>query len=101
LQSLSAYVIVPTGQRERKEGGIAKMSHYYEVQAARTQQDVENGQCDAVDVCDTKAEAVARARYLLTDEYQRVTEMSEPFGYVRVMRDGQVCVADRFRKVKQ
>jgi len=69
----------------------------YTVEAAATQKDALDGQCVAIDTyCDTIKEAKARARHFLSDEYQRLAEMSYPLGYARVLRDGE-CVADFFR----
>jgi hypothetical protein len=70
----------------------------YSVRAARTMKDVEDGQCDIVDdFCDTLAIAKKRARYLLTDDFQRSGEMSEPLRYAQVVRDEEV-LWDVFRK---
>jgi hypothetical protein len=69
----------------------------YIVEAAHTQDDVEAGECVVYDdYCETLKEAKARTKYLLTDEYQRIGEMSEPFGFSQVLRDGEV-VACYFR----
>lgn len=70
-----------------------------EVRAARTQEQVLNHQCDIVDTFDTIGEAKKRAKHYLTDEYQRLVEMSEPLGYAQVVVDGE-CLYDYFRKVK-
>jgi|GEM_PF-1978230 len=69
----------------------------YEIRAAHTQEDVLSGQCDVVqDYPETLKEAKARAKYFLSDEYQRACEMSRPLGYAQVIRNGE-CVADFFR----
>lgn len=68
-----------------------------EVRAATTQQRVLDGKCDIVDSFDTIREAKARAKYYLTDEYQRVVEAAEPLKYAQVVVDDG-CVADYFRK---
>lgn len=69
-----------------------------EVRAAKTQSDVLNHQCDIVDSFDTIAEAKKRAKYYLTDEYQRQIESSAPMGYAQVVVNGE-CLYDYFRKV--
>lgn len=75
---------------------------YYAVEAAHSQRQVEDGQCDVVDRCDTLKEAKARAKYLLSDEAQASFEMSEPLAYARILLNGELddgcCVADYFRK---
>ena len=43
--------------------------------------------------CETVGEAKARAKYVLTTEYQRITESSQKLGYSQVIVNG-VCVAD-------
>lgn len=68
-----------------------------EVRAAHSQAQVLDHQCDIVDEFDTIAEAKRKAKYYLTDEYQRVIESSEPMRYSQVMVNGE-CVADYFRK---
>lgn len=68
-----------------------------EVRASKTQSQVLNHQCDIVDSFDTISEAKKRAKYYLSDDYQRVIESSEPIRYAQVVVDGQ-CVADYFRK---
>lgn len=40
--------------------------------------------------CETIKEAKKRAKYLLTEDYQRLGEMSEPFKYAQVVGDGDV-----------
>jgi hypothetical protein len=68
------------------------------VAAAHTQEQVEAGQCDIWDdFNDTIAQARDRARYYLTDEYQRSAEMSSPLTYSQVIVDGEVH-SDFFRK---
>jgi hypothetical protein len=44
---------------------------------------------------DTLGDAKRRARYLLTEEYRRITESAECLGYAQVLVDGE-CVADYF-----
>ncbi len=66
------------------------------VLAARTQQQVLDGQCDVVNEFDTIGEAKKRAKYYLTDEYQRQSEASSPLGYAQVVVNGN-CVWDAFR----
>lgn len=46
--------------------------------------------------CDTIAEAKRRARYILTDDFMRMGEMSEPLGYSQVLVNGE-CHSDFFR----
>lgn len=76
------------------------MSQYI-VAAARTQKEVLDGQCDVWEThCDTIKEAIARAQYVLTDEFQSSGEMIQPLGYSQVLKDG-VCVRDFFRKEKR
>ena len=67
------------------------------VEAATSQQRVEDAQCDYSYKHDTVAEAKRDARRVLTDDYQRSVEASEPLWYARVMVDGD-CVADFFRR---
>lgn len=67
------------------------------VEAARTQEEVENHQCGYVFTFDTLGEAKREARYCLTDDFARSGELVRPFGYARVMV-GDECVADYFRK---
>lgn len=69
------------------------------VEAARTQLQVEAGQCDVVQDFDTVKEAKDRAKYYLTDEFRQASEASERLGYARVLVDGN-CVADYFGKVR-
>lgn len=68
-----------------------------EVRAAKSQQQVLDHQCDIVDQFDTIGEAKKRAKYYLTDDYQRIIESSEPMRYAQVVVNGE-CVADYFRK---
>lgn len=68
-----------------------------EVRAATTQQRVLDGKCDLVQSFDRISDAKERAKYYLTDEYQRVTEAPEPLVYAQVIV-GDECVADYFRK---
>jgi hypothetical protein len=79
------------------------------VLVARSQSAVQDGQCDDVRECDTIAEAKKFARYSLTPAYQQSAGMSAPMNYARVVADeagreyidndnGEVCVADYFRK---
>lgn len=62
----------------------------YHVKAARTQEKVEAGQCDVSCAADTLKEAKAKAKYMLSEEWARAAEMSEPFGYVAIVRDGEL-----------
>jgi hypothetical protein len=48
---------------------------------------------------ETLASAKQRAKYLLTNEYRKVTESSIRLGYSRVLVDG-VCIADYFAEVR-
>lgn len=77
------------------------MNKFYTVEAAHSQEQVEDGQCDVVDTCDTLKEAKARAKYLLSDAAQVSFEMSEPLRYARILLNGELdrgcCVADYFR----
>lgn len=68
------------------------------VEAARTQAQVENGQCDLVQEFDTIAEAKERAKYYLTEQFMRVSEANETLDYARVIVNGE-CVADYFSKL--
>ncbi len=68
----------------------------YTIEAATTQDRVQDGQCDVVETADTLKEAKARAKYLLTSDFQISGEMSECLGYARVMLSGE-CVADFFQ----
>lgn len=68
-----------------------------EVRAAKTQAAVLNHQCDIVVQFDTIAEAKRKAKYYLTDDYQRVIESSEPIRYAQVVVN-DVCEFDYFRK---
>lgn len=70
---------------------------HIEVRAARTQTAVLNHSCDAVQTCDTIGEAKRLARHYLTDDYQRLCEMSEPLQYAQVVVNDQ-CLYDFFRK---
>ena len=65
------------------------------VKAARTQEYVENGQCDVVFEFDTLKEARTRAKYYLSDDYRRTSESSERLGYSAVFVNGE-CVNDYF-----
>lgn len=71
----------------------------YQVRGYRTFGDYErhNG-CDIDYDCDTLAEAKQRAKYVLSDDYQRDCEASAPCGYSQVVRlsDG-VVMYDCFR----
>lgn len=67
-----------------------------EVRAARTQEAVLDHQCDVVHTFDTVKEAKARARQYLTDDYQQLSEASEPLTYAQVVADGEVLY-DYFR----
>ncbi len=58
--------------------------NYIEVRAARTQQDVLNCQCDEIRQCDTIKEAKEYAKYVLTNDFQKVNEMSEPLQYAAI-----------------
>ena len=68
-----------------------------EVRAAYSQGAVLNHECDIVDEFDTIGEAKRKAKYYLTDDYQRVIESSRPMTYAQVVVNGE-CVADYFRK---
>ena len=73
----------------------------YTVEAAHTQEDVENRQCVVVNDFDTLKEAKGYAKYLLTDQCMRDAESTQPLGYVRIIEHsspGFTCVADYFRK---
>lgn len=84
-----------------------QMSKYSNIRVlvARSQQAVNDGQCDDVRTCDTIAEAKKFARYALTPAYQASGEFSEPMNYaqvrateeVRGQQREDVCVADYFR----
>lgn len=49
------------------------------------------------DYYDTIKEATHRAKYILTDAYQRGCEMSRPLTYSQVLVNGE-CHSDFFRK---
>jgi hypothetical protein len=68
------------------------------VLAAVSQEALERLGADVEDThLDTLREAKARARYVLTDEFMRACESSQPLGYSQVRLNGEV-VADYFRK---
>ncbi len=79
-----------------------KKSKFYRVEAGHTREQVEERQCDVVFNYDALKEAKSRAKYFLSDDYQRVAEMSEPLAYARILLNGELdrgcCVADFFRK---
>lgn len=73
------------------------------IEAGWTQEDLEEKgaaySCTYLSVADAKQ----RAKYLLTKAYADLAEMSEPFGYSRVMVSPRTnapleCVADYVRK---
>jgi hypothetical protein len=67
------------------------------VLAAESQEALERLGADVEDIyCETIKQAKQRARYLLTDDYMRDSETSEPLGYSQVRVNGEV-VADYFR----
>lgn len=68
-----------------------------EVRAAKTQRAVLEHQCDLVNDFETVAQAKQQARRYLTDDYQKLSEASEPLRYAQVVVNGE-CVADYFRK---
>lgn len=60
----------------------------YTVEAAHTQEAVEEGQCDYVLNADTLKEAKVKAK-----------ELGQSMGYVRIIEHtSRICVADYFRK---
>lgn len=66
--------------------------------AARTQEDLETKGADVEEIhFQTIGEAKQRARYLLTEEYQRITESSYQLGYAQIRVNGHVS-RDYFRK---
>ncbi len=67
------------------------------VLACESQRDVLDGQCAVSDECDTVKEAKHRAKYVLTDAFQRSCEMARPLGYSQVVVNGE-CVYDYFRR---
>lgn len=67
------------------------------VLAGYSQEAVLSHQYDEVIECDTIGEAKRKARYVLTDEYQRLVEASSPMTYSQVVVDGE-CLHDYFRK---
>lgn len=71
----------------------------YTIEAAHTMEQVIDRQCDLVESADTLKEACARARYLLTDEFRRSCEMSEPFHYAQVCKANGEVVKDFFRAI--
>lgn len=74
-----------------------KEQPYIRVLIARSQRAVESGQSDDVIQCDTLKEAREKAKHSLTTEYVRLTEVSEPMNYARVMKDDEI-VAEYWRK---
>jgi len=68
-----------------------------QVRAAKTQSAVLDHQCDVVETFDTVKEAKAYAKRCLTDEYQRIHEMSAPLQYAQVTVNDE-CHYDYFRK---
>lgn len=79
-----------------------KRETFYIIEAAVTQQQVEDGQCDCSDKCYSVKEAKDRAKYLLSDTYANMAELHNPMGYARILKNGELdngaCVADFFRK---
>lgn len=65
------------------------------VKAARTQTDVDNGQCDVVLTFDTLKEARKHAQYYVSEAFRVSSEASERLGYSAVYVDGE-CVSDYF-----
>lgn len=61
-----------------------------QIEAAHTQEQVESHQCDIVEDRETIKDATKRAKYFLTDDYQRSAESSEPFRYARIIVDGEI-----------
>jgi hypothetical protein len=69
-----------------------------EVLAGYTQTDVLDGNIGvSYDYFDTIKEAKAEAKYLLTEDYRLIGEMSEPFKYAQVLVNGE-CLYDFFAK---
>lgn len=65
--------------------------------AGKDLETLESKGCDFEDTfCDTIAEAKRRAKYVLTDRFAALGEMSEPFGYSRVIVNGEIH-SDFFR----
>jgi hypothetical protein len=73
------------------------MNNKYTVLAAWDQDDLDRSGAVIEDGYDTLKEAKHRAKYYLTDEYQRGGEMSRPLGYSQVRNQAGECVADFFR----
>jgi hypothetical protein len=73
------------------------MSKLIEVLAATTQSAVLNQQCNICDRFDTIKEAKARVKRIMSLDYQRSSEMSEPIRYAQICVDGE-CVYDFFAK---
>ena len=71
------------------------MDAHIEVRAARTQREVEDGQCDIVQEFETVSEAKRYAKRVLTDEFANLCE-SDPLGYSQVIKN-EDCIADYFR----
>jgi hypothetical protein len=59
------------------------------VLAAPSQAVLDNDGASVESKADTLKEAKQRARYYLTADYAKTTEMAEPFGYARVLVDGE------------
>lgn len=70
-----------------------------EMEAATSQRDVEDGQCDYYQRCDTIKEAQCRAKYLISGDYARhmAPDPVPVFRYARIMVDGE-CRHDYFAK---
>lgn len=67
------------------------------LESAETQERVEARECTVwEDYFDTMADAKRRAKYVISDDYKRSAELSQPLGYARIMGDGE-CVYDFFR----
>ena len=67
------------------------------IEAAHTQTDVLNHQCDVVESCDSIKDAKAIVERIMSKDWQAMAEMSEPIRYAQILVDGE-CVYDYFAK---
>ena len=73
------------------------MNKNISIEAAQTQSQVLNGQCDFVESCDSIKEAKARVKRIMSADWQALTEMSEPIRYAQILVNGE-CIYDYFAK---
>jgi hypothetical protein len=60
------------------------------VQAAATQTDMEDDGPALSMECESISEAKKRAKYYLSEKFARAAEMKEPFGYSRIVVNGEI-----------